>query len=722
MARPLTADFDWTSWRSAGDDLAALDPLVAARMLFDVLTIQSFEHAVLDLQRQGCVWGPVHSSVGQEATAAASAAACRTGDKWTGTHRAHHQFLSKALDHVLPEQWNPADDEFPPGGATVLRRTLAEIMGLKTGFGGGRGGSMHLRWKEAGYLGSNAIVAGGIPLSVGAAFAEKARKTGNVVVAFFGDGALNQGAFHESANLAGCFGLPLVLFLENNSYAVATRIDDVCAVEEPAVRAAGYGMPALSVDASDIVALHALMREATRLARAGQPVLADVRCYRRYHHAGDQPGSAYDYRTREEEEEGFGKEVAICFPKALERVGVLTSSQVQRIRAMSQEVVKAAIGANTQGTEPRQVRAELIPDPATACQGLRSDESEFNGVKFQERGDFHAFGTLRYGDAIAAVTGRWLEKNAEAIVLGEEVANFGGGAYGATRDLAERYPDRVLNMPISESGFVGLGLGAAMSDLPVIVEIMFPDFSFVAADQLFNQVAKARHMYGNTTDLPMVVRTRVATGCGYGGQHSLSPAGLYALFSGWRIVAPADAFDYVGLFNAAMISLDPVLVIEHHALYQQEMKLPKGDLDYVIRFGKGRRVSAGDDVTLITYSNLVPRCCSLLPAWKAAGISVDLIDLRSIDFPSVDYDLIGESVRRTGAVVIAEQACRSHALGHRIAQEVTERFFDWLDGPVRCLTSRDVPPPVSRWLEAAVLLGDNEIEKAVIESARREWR
>ena len=262
----------------------------------------------------------------------------------------------------------------------------------------------------------------------------------------------------------------------------------------------------------------------------------------------------------------------------------------------------------------------------------------------------------------------------------------------------------------------------AMSGMPAVVEIMFPDFTFVAADQAFNQIAKARHMYGNTTDLPLVVRTRVATGCGYGGQHSMNPAGLYALFSGWRIVAPSDAFEYVGLFNAAMTSLDPVLVLEHHALYEQVSDLPADDPDYLIELGRARRVARGEDVTVIAYGHLVPRCRNLLDAWREAGVSVDLIDLRSIDYPSIDHDLIRESVGRTGAAVIVEETCRSQSIFHAIGREIMERSFDDLDGPVCCLTSADVPPPVSRWLEAAVILQDDEIFRRVIDVARRQWK
>ena len=144
----------------------------------------------------------------------------------------------------------------------------------------------------------------------------------------------------------------------------------------------------------------------------------------------------------------------------------------------------------------------MFPLPESASIGMRSDGSEFRNIKFSERENYSAFKEIKYSDSISAATGRWLEKDKGTFVLGEEVANFGGGAYGATKGLPEKYPDRVLNTPISEAGFTGLGLGAAMSGMRPVIEIMFPDFSLVAADQIFNQIGKARHMYGNTTDIP----------------------------------------------------------------------------------------------------------------------------------------------------------------------------------------------------------------------------
>ncbi|MGB6647481.1 MAG: thiamine pyrophosphate-dependent enzyme [Bacteroidota bacterium] len=706
----LTPEQAFEDWRSEESDLKDLDPVTAARLLFDIVLINEFEHALLRLKGEDCVWGPVHTSVGQEAVAAGVVAALRPSDKVVATYRAHHEFLAKALQFALPGGWNPVRDPFPPAGQEVLDRTLAEIMGLASGYCAGRGGSMHLRYAEAGFLGSNPIVGGGIPLAAGAAFAEKFRATGNIVVCFFGDGATNIGSFHEACNLAGLWHLPLVCFIENNAYAVATPLRHACAVEDLYLRAASYGMKGYRIDGNDVVGIYGLLTVVSRDIRAGAgPCLIEARCYRRYHHAGNLPGSAFGYRTKEEEARSKDREVIATFPRALLDGRVLSEDQIERVQELARARVEQAVDTCTVKGTPHTVRKELWPRVATVEEGLRSDGSEWAGVRFAERHNFASFSPLKYSNAIAEVTGRWLERNPETIVIGEDVANFGGGAYGATKGLAARFPDRVLNTPIAEAGFTGLALGAAMSGMRPVVEIMFPDFSLVAADQLFNQIGKARHMYGNTTDLPLVVRTRVAIGCGYGGQHSMDPVGLYALFPGWRIVAPSDSFEYIGLFNAAMRSLDPVLIIEHHSLYAHGFPAPSGDLDYGIPFGKARIVAEGSDVTLLVYSSLVGRCEQLLPRFAAEGVSVELIDLRTLDHPGIDYTTIGASLKKTGAVVIAEEAGTSQSIGAAISASIVEQFFELLDAPITRVNSLDIPLPVSRVLERETMVSDEKI-------------
>ncbi|MCF6285697.1 MAG: thiamine pyrophosphate-dependent enzyme [Candidatus Hydrogenedentes bacterium] len=695
----------------------------AARMLFDISLIHTFELALLELKQADCIWGPVHSSIGQEATAVATIHALEKSDMMTGTHRAHHQFLGKVINYTLPDDWSPLESSLSTEAEEVVQRSMAEIMGLAPGYCGGRGGSMHLRHKEAGFLGSNAIVAGGIPLSTGVAFAEKFRKTGNVIVACFGDGAVNQGAFHEAANFAGAWDLPIIFFIENNYYAVATHTDDVCAVSDLSSRATAYGMEGYSVDGSDTMAIYATVQHAaSKMRTGGSPCFIEARCYRRFHHAQNQPGSAFKYRSKDEEADWLSKEPITRFPQRLMEAGILDETDVVRIRELAQEAVDKAVAFCTLPGDPPTLRSELWPNPETVGVGIRSEGAEWKGIEFHERQDFDCYTEMMYSDAIAATSGRWLERDAETFILGEEVANFGGGAYGATKNLPAQYPKRVFNTPISEAGIVGLALGAAMSGMRPIAEIMFPDFALVAADQLFNQVAKARHMYGNTTDLPLVVRTRIATGCGYGGQHSMDPVGLYGLFPGWRIIAPSNAFDYIGLFNSAMHSLDPVIILEHHTLYTQKFPVPKGDLDYFVPFGKARLVQEGTDVTVITYGSMVGRCEQLQEAWKSLGVSAEIIDLRTLDALGIDYDLIGESLKKSGAGIIVEEAATSLGIGSRIASESTERFFDYLDSPIARLSSADVPNSVSKVLEAAAMLQDETITEITVAVAQRRWK
>ena len=719
--KKLRVEQRWERWKSVSEDISKIPAQLAAQILFDMYLINEFEHALLKLKADDCVWGPVHTSVGQEAVAAASIRALVPGDKITGSHRAHHQFLSKTMSHVLDTKWNPITDDVPAAGREAVTKTLAEIMGLANGYCGGRGGSMHLRHLEAGVLGTNAIVAGGIPIAVGAAFAEKKLNTGNVVVSYFGDGAVNQGAFHEACNLAGVWQLPAIFFIENNLYAVGTHAAEATAVELLSQRASSYSMNALIVDGNDTVAIYEATRTAAEDIRAGGgPWFIEAFCYRKYHHAGDTPGSAFGYRSKDEEAKFQKEDALVRFPADLIKAGAITSEQLEQIKQRAAEIVQESVDACTNPGSPRTVRGELWPSSDSAAEGVRSDGSELADIRYAERSDFAQFEELAYSDAIAAVTGRWMERDDRVVVLGEETASFGGGAYGATKGLPKRFPDRVLNTPISEAGFTGLGLGAAMSGMRPVVEIMFPDFALVAGDQLFNQIAKARHMYGGTTNLPIIIRTRIATGCGYGGQHSMDPIGLFALFAGLRIVAPSNSYDYIGLFNTAMQSNDPVVFLEHHALYKNRGEVPKDNLDYFLPFGKASVVQEGNEVTVVSYGIMTERLRALRATLDQRGVSAEIIDLRTVDFPSMDIETVGESLKKTGAVVMVEEAAGGQSIGNRLAGIVSARYFDFLDAPCFSLTSLDVPNSVSRVLEAAAMLDDETIVETVVSAAKRQ--
>ncbi|MFA6175553.1 MAG: transketolase C-terminal domain-containing protein, partial [Phycisphaerae bacterium] len=431
-------------------------------------------------------------------------------------------------------------------------------------------------------------------------------------------------------------------------------------------------------------------------------------------------GSNFGYRSKEEESQWQQRDPHTTFAQNLIRHNILTQQQIEFLHEKAKSAVTAAVAqCCTQPDTKYVVKEGLSPTAKSLTTGLRSDGKEFIGVTYKEKEDFTCFEQKKYVEAIALVTGRHLEQDTKVFVVGEEIANFGGGPYGATKGLPAKYPLRVLNTPISECGFVGLAGGAAMSGLKPIVEIMFPDFALVAADQLFNQLGKLRHIYGNSTDMPVVVRTRIAMSCGYGGQHSMDPVGLFGLFSGWRVVAPSNAFDYIGLFNTAMRSLDPVLIVEHHELYSAKSDVPKDDIDYYIPFGRANVVRTGKDVTVLAYSSAVNLCKQAGDVLSTRGIDIELIDLRSVSPADIDYMTIGSSLNKTGKLVIVEQTAASMAIGYRIIAECQKRFFDFLKKPAAMITGVDVPLPVSKQLEAAAMLSVEQVSNAVLELLKR---
>ena len=695
LQRLVAQEEDWAKENAA--DLLS--------MIQQMLLIRRFEQRLLELQNMDLVNGPVHSSIGQEGVAVGAIGALRPSDKIAGTHRAHHQYLAKALSYHAPPGYNPLSDGITGKMKEAVRELLAEVMGLSPGCCGGRGGSMHLYGEEIGFSGSNAIVAGGIPIATGVAWAEKFLGTDNVVVCFFGDGALNQGAFHEAINLAALWKAPIVYLVENNLYAVSTTPRNSCSVDELCERAAGYGIAGIQVDGMDPMAVKLAVREVIKeKSQTGLPCLIEAQTYRYLHHGGDARGSAYGYRDKDEEAEWQARDpLELCLRK-LSGLGVLDEKKQGQLQEDVERCVEEAVSYCTETSAGNAVvvKEALWPDPGTMYEGLR-DETIAERLEFVESHDMECTREVKYVEAIADVTGRWLEKDARVFVLGEEVANLKGGAYGATRGLADRFPGRVLNTPISEAGFCGLACGAAMAGLKPIVEVMFPNFALVAADQLFDQIGQLGHIYGAKVDVPLVARTRVAIGCGYGGQHSMDPVALFSLFPGWRILAPANAFDDIGLFNAAMMSASPTLMVEHHELYNEKGKIPEGPLDYLVQPGKARVVRRGKDVTVIAHSYMVSLVLEAAALIEAEDIEVEVIDLRTLDSAGIDYESIGSSLGRTGALVTVEQAPTSNSIGAKIVAECERRFFDNLDGPAVSVTSADIPIPVSRKLELAAL-------------------
>jgi 2-oxoisovalerate dehydrogenase E1 component len=710
--RRLQTGVEWVELTTTPADWKAADPALLATMLTQLHLIRAFEETVLELAGEGLVHGPAHSSIGQEGGAVGSIVALRSSDAVNGSHRGHHQFLAKALTHVTEGRMNPAEAISAPV-QTVLQRTLAEILGLAQGYCAGRGGSMHLQWFEAGALGTNAIVGGGAPMATGNAWAQKHSGTTDLTINYFGDGAAQIGSVLESMNLAAAWKLPVCFFIENNIYAVSTKIEESVADTRLSVRGQGFSIPSWRVDGMDPLAVHLAMEQAAAVMRSGGgPAIVEADVYRFFHQNGPYPGSAFGYRTKEEEAEWRERDPLLRLAREMIALGQIDQAGVDALRETAQAAMSAAaaelLEADPESAGKRRIRPELWPDVDFVNVGVRGDASELNGARTLEPvGYSGATETVKFVDAVASVMDRRMTEDDRIVVMGEDVHRLKGGTNGATKGLAAAHPDRVLGTPISENAFTGLGGGLALDGrFRPVVEFMYPDFMWVAADQVFNQIGKARHMFGGVNPVPLVLRTKVAMGSGYGSQHLMDPAGIFATSPGWRIVAPSTAADYIGLMNAALALQDPVLVIEHVDLYGQTEEIPAGDLDYQLPFGKAALRRSGSDVTVISYLSMVRHA---LEAVELTGMDADVIDLRWLDRASLDWDTIGESIRKTNSVLIVEQGAQGTSYGGWLADEIQRRYFDWLDQPVQRVTGGEASPSISRVLERAAIARTEEV-------------
>jgi 2-oxoisovalerate dehydrogenase E1 component len=700
---------EWQELATTAADWKAADPGLLASILGELHLIRAFEETVLELAGEGLVHGPAHSSIGQEGGAVGSIVSLRSADAVNGSHRGHHQFLAKALTHVTKGVLDPAN-LVTPQAQEVLQRTLAEILGLAQGYCAGRGGSMHLQWFEAGALGTNAIVGGGVPMAAGNAWAQKQSGTSDLTVTYFGDGAVNIGSVLETLNLASAWRLPLCFFIENNGYAVSTSVEEATGEPRLSARALGFGIPAWRVDGMDPLAVHLAMERAQSRLRGGEgPVVIEALVYRFFHQNGPFPGSAFGYRTREEEAAWRARDPLDRVAAEMTRLGLIDEAGVAAVRRQAREAMKLAVGELVEPVAgARRIAPKLWPDPAFVDVGIRSDRSELTGVRAVEHEDFT--GELNRGtfiDAVWRVMDRRMSEDDRIVVLGEDVHKLNGGTNGATKGLAAKFPGRVLGTPISENAFAGLGGGLALDGrFRPVVEFMYPDFLWVAADQVFNQIGKARHMFGGRNPVPLVLRTKVAMGSGYGSQHLMDPAGIFATSAGWRIMAASTPYDYVGLMNAALAIEDPVLMLEHVDLYGSEGDIPVDDLDYQIPFGRAAIRRPGNDVTVLTYLSMVAHAAAAI---EQTGIDAELVDLRFLDRASLDWATVGDSIKKTNAVLIVEQGAQGTSYGAWLADEIQRRFFDWLDQPVARVTGGEASPSISKVLERAAIARTEEV-------------
>lgn len=703
--------------------------------------------------------GPAHLSIGQEATAVGQAYTLGAVDKVFGSHRSHGEVIAKGLSAIAKSDaasLNPAlqewsngaiwdvvqerlgDDDFEQQAINYLMYGMtAETFGRRTGFNRGLGGSMHAFFPPLGIFPNNAIVGGSAPLATGAALHNRLRRAPGIVVASIGDASTGTGPVWESFNFAGMAqlnglmdeshrgGLPVVFFVVNNFYGMGGQpIGETMAFERLARIGAGinsHNMHAQTIDGNDPFAVIDAMETARRHLDAGDgPVLIDCQTYRL---SGHSPSDASSYRTKDEMDLWSAIDPIDSYFRRMAEGGVLPETTQAELKEWAEQKVKASLEIAIDTTI--SPRLELRSNPAVMA-GLTFNETSVEPgtapvgettVPAAELPHLQAIakksrvGVAEDGKALSgarAVTFR--DALFEAIVSataaddritlwGEENRDW-GGSFGVYRGLTEFLPrHRLFNSPISEAAIVGAGVGFALSGGRPLVELMYADFIGRAGDEIFNQMAKWQPMSGGLVQVPMVLR--VSVGAKYGAQHSQDWSSMVAAVPGLKAVFPATARDAKGLLTSALRGNDPVVFFESQRLYDlPEVVFEDGVPadDYTTPIGRPNIVRAGEDLTILTVGAALYRALDAAKILEERhGIRTEVIDARSL--VPFEYDLLLESVAKTGRLVCVSDANLRGSWLNTVAAKVSEEAFDDLDAPVVVLGARNwiAPPAELEW-------------------------
>ena len=643
--------------------------------LFETMTrIRRFDERVRELFLAGQVKGTAHSYVGQEAIAAGAAAALRAEDFVVSHHRGHGHCIAKG---ARPD------------------RMMAELLGRATGYCGGLGGSMHVAALDLNILGANGIVGAGIGIGTGAGLSAKLRGDGTVGIVFFGDGAANEGIFHEALNIAALWRLPVVYLCENNQYGLSATVAESSAVPRLSARAANYGIPGATIDGNDVEAVHAAVREAVDRARRGEgPTLIEAVTYRWGDHS--MRGNLPRYRADDEERDWMVRDPIGRLDRLLRERGSAPARLAAVRRSVEEELAEAERFAED-SPEPEAGALES----AVYAPHVAGSEPEAPGPR-----------EIGYVQALNEAMAQEMERDRRVVLLGEDVGKI-GGIFGVSAGLMERFgKERVRDTPISEAAIAGLGVGGALTGLRPVIEVQFFDFVTLMMDMIVNQAAKLRFMLGGRSSVPLVVRGPQGGGIRMAAQHSQCLEAWFMHVPGLVVVAPSTPYDAKGLLAAAIRDDNPVIFLEHKLLYLSA-KGPVPEEPYAVPLGKAALRRAGEHVTIVATQAMVPRALAAANELSRDGIEAEVIDPRTL-WP-LDEDAILSSVRKTHRLVIAHEAPVRHGFGGEVAALVQERAFDWLDAPIARVGAPFVPMPYNDALERAVMPSAQRIAAAARE-------
>jgi len=628
------------------------------RLYRGMLLPRMIEDKMLKLLRQGKVskW---FSGIGQEAIAAGATLALQPKELIFPLHRNLGVFTNRDIP---------------------LHRLFSQWQGKLNGFTKGRDRSFHFGTLEYGIVGMISHLGPQLALACGAALAYKMDGRPMVSLAFSGEGGTSEGDFHEALNIAAVWSLPVIFLIENNGYGLSTPSSEQFAIKHLADKAKGYGMDGVTIDGNNIIEVYTTIdKYARKMRKKPAPVLIECMTFRM---RGHEEASGVKYVPPELIESWQRKDPVNNYEKFLLEEGIINEEYV---------------------TQSKKEIEKLIQDHLD----ITADEPELEAVLDRELGDVYkpfqqkvippngSTKELRLVDAISDGLNEAMKKHPKLILMGQDIAEY-GGVFKITDGFVAKYgKDRVRNTPLCESGIIGTALGATLEGYKCMVEMQFADFVTCGFNQIINNLAKLNYRWGGNADV--VVRMPCGAGTGAGPFHSQSNEAWFYHTPGLKVVYPSTPEDAKGLLLAAFEDPNPVMYFEHKALYRGAAgNVPEGY--YTTPIGKARQVRTGSEASIITYGMGVHWATQLADeqSWD-----LDIVDLRTLQ--PIDWEAITQSVKRTGRVIVLHEDTLTGGIGGDIAAYIAEHLFSDLDAPVMRVASLDSPIPFADVLEKQFL-------------------
>tara|TARA_Y100001935_G_scaffold158608_1_gene130542 strand:- start:114 stop:2081 length:1968 start_codon:yes stop_codon:yes gene_type:complete len=625
----------------------------------ELLTPRLIEEKMLNLLRQGKIskW---FSGIGQEAISVGATNALKPNDTIFTMHRNLGVFTSRKIP---------------------LQNLIGQIIGTEEGFTQGRDRSFHFGVPEYNIIGMISHLAAMLPVANGVALGYKLKKQKRVALAFVGDGATSEGDFHEALNLAAVWQLPVIFLIENNGYGLSTPTSEQYLCKNLSDRAVGYGMKGMTIDGNNIESVYTTIKKiAEDMRKNPSPVLIEAKTFRI---RGHEEASGVKYVPKELIEKWKRKDPIKNFESTLADENIFNEEGFDVIRKSIKNKIEQDIESALKTRLPSSSKSKELSDV-------------YADYDFQQIEPSESKKEIRYVDAIQESLHQSMKKDEKIIIMGQDIAEY-GGVFKITEGFVKEFgKSRIRNTPIIESGIIGACLGLSLEGFKPIVEMQFADFISCGFNQVINNLAKTHYRWSH----PVSVTLRMPTGGGVnaGPFHSQNLESIFMHIPGLKIIYPSSPYDAKGLLSSAINEPNPVLFFEHKFLYRTQKEMVPKNL-YNIEIGKGRLVQTGKDITIIAYGLSVIWINEIIQEVKNE-ISIELIDLRTL-LPW-DKDIVYESIKKTNKGMIVHEANQTGGVGAEIAASVNKDMFEYLDAPFQRFGSIDIPTPFNQKLEQNV--------------------